>query len=340
MPAPLLIVGQGLAGTLLAWRCEQAGIDFTIIDAGHAAAASRIGAGIVNPLTGRRIVKSWQIDAWRDEALAAYRELETALGVPLVRPLRVRRFFRDAAERALFAEKIARGDLAPYASGETADEAGFWIESAVHVDTGRLIAAARARWLAAGRLRVGRVDAAEAGATHGRAIVCAGTGCAPAFDFVPWELAKGQLMTVRTEEPVAADVILNRGHWALPLPGGEVRIGATYERTMTDLEPTPAARAELERSAAGLLARPFTVVAHEAGMRATTPDRRPVVGWHPQVEGLGVFGGLASKGALWAPALARQWLEQLLTGAAFMPEVEVARFVCGPSDLSRQPPRF
>ncbi|HEY0945903.1 MAG TPA: FAD-dependent oxidoreductase [Opitutaceae bacterium] len=333
--APLLIVGQGLAGTLLAWRCEQAGLDFTIVDAGHAAAASRVGAGIVNPLTGRRIVKSWQVDAWREEALATYRELEAALGVPLLRPMRVRRFFRDAAERAVFEEKAARGDLAPYTSERLADAAGFWIDGAAHVDTGRLIAAARARWLAVGRLREARIDPGEERMpASGRVtVVCGGAACREAFDFVPWELARGQLLTVRLTESVACEVILNCGHWALPLPDGDVRIGATYERGAADLTATPAARAELERSAAKLLGRPFAVVAHETGLRATTPDRRPVAGWHPQIAGLGVLGGLASKGALWAPALARQWLDHVQTGAPFLPAADVARFVRRPPDL-------
>ena len=42
--APVQIVGQGIAGTMLGWACEQRGIEFRIIDRGHEQAASRVGA--------------------------------------------------------------------------------------------------------------------------------------------------------------------------------------------------------------------------------------------------------------------------------------------------------
>jgi glycine/D-amino acid oxidase-like deaminating enzyme len=74
MRADILIVGQGLAGTLLAWECERAGIAFAVADCGHAAAATSAAAGIVNPITGRRLVKSWRIDDQLPLARAEYRD--------------------------------------------------------------------------------------------------------------------------------------------------------------------------------------------------------------------------------------------------------------------------
>jgi hypothetical protein len=85
------IVGQGLAGTLLAWACESAGIRFQLIDPGHATAASRVGAGIINPITGQRLVKSWRVDELLGPAEAMYRAVERELGVPILRRLRVSR---------------------------------------------------------------------------------------------------------------------------------------------------------------------------------------------------------------------------------------------------------
>jgi len=88
MDAPLLIIGQGLAGSMLGWACEQAGVAFRIVDRGHDTAASRVGAGLVSPLTGRRLVPTWRFAEWRDEVVAIYRELERELGVPLLREVR------------------------------------------------------------------------------------------------------------------------------------------------------------------------------------------------------------------------------------------------------------
>src|SRR5262245_20876558 len=110
MRPALLIVGQGLAGTLLAWELERAGIPFAIMDRGHAGATTAAAAGLINPITGRRLVKSWRVDALLPVARESYRELEAALGVALWHGVRVRRLFADAREREIFAEKQARGE--------------------------------------------------------------------------------------------------------------------------------------------------------------------------------------------------------------------------------------
>jgi glycine/D-amino acid oxidase-like deaminating enzyme len=325
MPAPILIVGQGLAGTVLGWTFEQAGIAFEIADAGHSGAASRVGAGIINPITGQRIVKSRGVDVLLPRALEVYRAMEAQWGVSLVRAMRVRRFFNDDRERRVFAEKRVTGELAPYVGD--ADAEGFWIEGAARVDSAALISMARARWLAEGRLREERVELAAALARHDLVILCTGdndcgglawgdTGCAR---------ATGEILTLAVGG-LAPDVILNRGHWVLPTTAGEAKVGATYTREGAVLE-RAVARDVLTKSAVRLLGgREFTVAAQEAGVRVTSPDRYPLVGRSPREPRLGVFNGLGSKGALLAPWLAHQWANHLTEGVPFDGEVAVTRF--------------
>jgi glycine/D-amino acid oxidase-like deaminating enzyme len=320
--ADILIAGQGLAGTLLGWELERAGIPFAIADAGHAAAASRVAAGMINPITGRRLVKSWRVDALLPLARESYRTLALALGVPLWREMRVRRRFADDRERRVFADKQAREELAPFAGA--ADGEGFWIEGAARVDTGTLLAAARARWRAAGVLREERVEWGTVAGRHELVVDCTGAGGAQ-FDFVPWEFSKGEILTVAVEG-LDPGVILNDGHWVLPIAPGVAKVGATHEPGRRDAVPTAAARAVLEARAGTMLRRPLTVSAHVAGVRVALPDRRPVAGRHPADPRLGVLNGLGAKGALVAPWLARQWVHHLTEGVPFEAEVDVARF--------------
>lgn len=322
MTKPILIVGQGLAGTLLAWALERAGLEFVIADAGHDSAASRAAAGIINPITGRRLVKSWRIDELLPVACAAYLELETTLGVPLWREMRVWRRFRDERERRVFAEKTARGELAPF-SGE-ADESGFWIGPAARVDVPALLAAARQRWLAAGKLREVRVEkmAAEG---YAQVIDCTGA----ALRHGPWAdprltVSKGETLQVEVAG-LAPDVILNDGHWLLPLDAQSGWVGATHEPGVESAAPTDAARQALLAAAATLAGRPVAPRAQRAGLRLAMLDKHPLAGRHPADPRLGVCGALGAKGALYAPWLARQWVDHLTTGAAFDPTVAVGR---------------
>jgi len=325
MPAPILIVGQGLAGTVLGWTFERAGIAFEIVDAGHASAASRVGAGIINPITGQRIVKSRGVDVLLPRALEVYRAMEAQWGVSLVRAMRVRRFFNDDRERRVFAEKNTTGELAPYAG--VADAEGFWIEGAARVDTAALIATARARWLADGRLCEERVDLPKALGRHDVVILCTGANdCGGlAWGDVTCARATGEILTLAVGG-LAPEVILNRGHWVLPTTAGFAKVGATYTREGEVLAGA-VAREELTKSAVRLLAgREFLITAQESGVRVTSPDRYPLAGRSPREPQLGVFNGLGSKGALLAPWLAHQWVNHLTEGVPFEASVDAARF--------------
>jgi glycine/D-amino acid oxidase-like deaminating enzyme len=90
--------------------------------------------------------------------------------------------------------------------------------------------------------------------------------------------------------------------------------------------PSAAARATLEVSGRALLARPFQVVTQLTGVRVNLPDRRPIAGRHPRQERIGVINGLGAKGALFAPLLARQWVNHLTEGVGFDAEIALGRF--------------
>jgi len=62
MRTEFLIIGQGISGTWLSYYLEKANKSFIVIDNEQPNSASRVAAGIINPVTGRRIVKTWMID--------------------------------------------------------------------------------------------------------------------------------------------------------------------------------------------------------------------------------------------------------------------------------------
>jgi glycine/D-amino acid oxidase-like deaminating enzyme len=309
MRADILIVGQGLAGTMLAWEFERAGISFAIADGGHANAATTAAAGIVNPITGRRLVKSWRVDALLPAARTVYREIEAAVGVRLWHEMRVRRLFADERERGVFREKQARGELAPFTAD--ADDAGFWIRDAARVDHVALIEATRNSWRMSGRWREAVVDFAAEAERYDLVVDCRGVAGARAeeFGFVPWEFSKGEVLEIAVNG-LESDVVLNRRHWIVPVSPGIAWVGATHEPAVIDSQPTERARTALTAGARGILDEDwsFAVVGQRAGVRVNLPDKHPVAGRHPERRNCGLSNGLGAKGALWAPMLARQWV--------------------------------
>lgn len=333
MRPDILIVGQGLAGTMLGWELERAGISFAILDDGHATSATAVAAGIINPVTGRRLVKSWKYETQFSVARASYQAMGAALNEAIWHDVRIRREFVDERERATGSDPKRQAELSAYL--ESADERGWWLRMAGRVDLPRLLSGMRERWRLGGKMRTESVKLTHEIERHALVVDCrgvAGTDEAP-FRFVPWEYSKGEVVELAVDglEP---GVVLNRRIWVMPMGAGKALAGATHEPGLRDVTPT--------RNGLGFIADAvgvilpgvtYEITGHRAGVRVNLPDKRPVAGRHPSRSSLGLVNGLGAKGGLWAPALARAWVEHLVHGRSFDREFDVARFAGGEEAL-------
>ena len=81
MQVDFLIIGQGICGTWLSYYLQKEKRSFIVIDNNQPNSASRIAAGIINPVTGRRIVKTWMIDELVEFLVPAYAELSNEFDI-------------------------------------------------------------------------------------------------------------------------------------------------------------------------------------------------------------------------------------------------------------------
>jgi len=316
------IVGQGIAGSMLGWACEQNAIPFRIWDPGNSACASRVGAGLISPLTGQRLVPTWRFAAWRDEVLGLYRRLESELQASLVREFRIRRLFRDSEQRARFLMRIDRPEVAPWV--ERVQDNALILRGAIQVDTRKLVDCLRSRWIEKGWL-VEREWTPEMGAPSNAVIWCTGASAPPGAP-IAWEPSRGEVLRGRLPG-LSSTEVLNNGHWMFSAgESDEVLVGAIFDRENLEAGVTPAGQAELAAAAKAMTGLKPAQPVGRSGLRVNVPDRRPVVGWWSANPRQGVFSGLAAKGALWAPMLAQQWAADGLRGKRIDPEARVARF--------------
>src|SRR5215831_5042312 len=96
-----VVIGQGLAGTTLAWELRRRGFRVLVVDR-EAGGSSRIAAGLITPVTGKRLAKSWRWDELYPAALAFYRSLEAETGASFFHQRPSVRLFADEAERDEF----------------------------------------------------------------------------------------------------------------------------------------------------------------------------------------------------------------------------------------------
>ena len=67
-----LIIGQGLVGTWLAYFLQQRNISYAIVNDSSTASATKVASGVMNPVTGRRMVQTWMIEEVLPFAVDAY----------------------------------------------------------------------------------------------------------------------------------------------------------------------------------------------------------------------------------------------------------------------------
>ncbi len=79
MQIDILIIGQGISGTCLSYYLSRENVSFLIIDDERKNAPSRVAAGIINPVTGRRIVRTWMIEELLPYTWNFYTQLGTSI---------------------------------------------------------------------------------------------------------------------------------------------------------------------------------------------------------------------------------------------------------------------
>ena len=109
-----LIIGQGIAGTLLHFCLKKRGQKVHVIDRAHRGAASKVAAGGINPVTGKRFVKSWKIDELLPVVKRMYRELETELKIPIYTPRNVYRILNNPGQENTWISRSADPNYAKY----------------------------------------------------------------------------------------------------------------------------------------------------------------------------------------------------------------------------------
>lgn len=348
----VLVVGQGLAGTVLAWCLQREGVAVRVADDGHAHSASRAAGGVMAPIAGQRFTRPEELEAMLDAAWSVYGALEDALGARFAEPMPILRLMQDADERARGEQRLLDERYRPYLSGPIAPGAAgssrirdphgsFAIRGGGRVRVDALLVAVRRELSRAGCLEVGDADPAafervEGGVRWGRlrarwVVFCDGArlGRNPWFAHLPMQPAKGETLTIRPAEPLVEDRIVSAGKWLLPLGEGYCRVGATYDRETLDARPTPQARRALLEALGGQLLRgapEAEVVAQRAGIRVAVRDKWPVVGMNPRTPEVGVLNGFASKGVLMIPYYARALAAHLARGVELPEPADVARY--------------
>jgi glycine oxidase len=326
-----IIVGQGMAGTFLAHDLIESNQSIAIVDINMRASASRVAAGLINPVGMKRCIPSFNAHLYFPKAIQRYKQLENKLNASFLDEKPLLRLFANESVKLDWQVKFSNTDMDAYIShinyGNTFsflhDSYGSAeINSCAHLDLHTFLDTSRHYFKANQMVLEERFDfscfdpdqCTYKNLQATAIIFCEGFRVKdnPYFKSLPLSPSKGEVMTIRIPSIETFDKVISKGVYILPLGNHLFIVGSTYNHNdMTD-KLTDAGQSFLKEKINEILSVDYEVVGSVAGVRPTVRDRKPLIGLHTLHNKLGVFNGLGTRGALQGPYLSA-WFTTFLT---------------------------
>lgn len=342
-----IIVGQGLAGSAVAVQLLLRKKKIFVIDWPAGNVSTSVAAGLFNPLTGKKIVRTWKADIIFPYLHAYYRQVEQMAGANFFAPMPIYRPFLSVEEQnewmaasadprwADFIEKIITKPS--YLEQVNDPFGGILLRNSGYINTTAYIFALRNLFVKRNSFSEEIFDDSllsfDSGTARYRDVVakyilfCDGVALNKSrlFSWLPIRQLKGETLTIQASLP--GGMIPNRGVYVVPAEEKNVwRVGATYEHGEFEAGITEKGRNELEYKLTELIAVPYKVIGHHWGVRPTTPDRRPIMGSHPEWPLAVAFNGFGTKGVSLTPYFSKVLVDWLEGDGDLHKEVDINRY--------------
>lgn len=340
-----IIVGQGLAGTILSYTFLKKGKKILIIDDAKLSSCSKVAAGNYNPIVFKRLVKSWKADEVIPYADNFFCEAQKFLNAEFFWKKEVAKIFADEREKKFWLKKSGEDDT--YLSGDIAEEfhseslqtpAGCGtVKNAGKIYSARFLELFRnyfvnEKILVDEKFDFNALDISNdsAGYKDSKAkkiIFCEGwkTLENPYFSYLPFKPAKGEILLLKIEN-LQTDKIIHKNGYLYSIGGSLFVAGSTYEWNELNDFPTDKGKKSIIEKLGKIIKVPYEIVGHFAGVRPSTKDRRPFIGLHHEHKTLGIFNGFGAKAVMLAPYFAGQFFEFLENIKPLDKEADIKRF--------------
>jgi glycine/D-amino acid oxidase-like deaminating enzyme len=346
MQVDYLIIGQGICGTMLSWFLYKEGKSFIVVDNNNENSSSKIAAGIINPITGRRYVTTWMIDEVMPFAIQTYHELSTYLNTDLVFEKSIIDFFPSPQMRNAFVERITEDDTYIHSYPDqnyfnqyfNYDFGCGEIRPAYTVHLQSLLTAWKKKLIELNALIENQFDTSQLkvsndgiryeNITARKIIFCDGVAAVdnPWFNPLPFAPNKGEALIIECEE-LNNQHIFKKSMMLTPLPAQNTYwIGSNYQWEFKDDQPSEQFYNQTTMLLKHWLKAPFKVLSHKAAIRPATIERRPFVGFHPLYHNVGILNGMGTKGTSLAPFFVNQLAQNLVYDLPISSEANVHRF--------------
>ena len=312
----VVIIGQGLAGSALAWRLHWLGRSIAIVDRQENITASKVAAGLITPVTGKRMVMMEDYLTYWTTARDFYQRVEEQTKTKFFFPVTMVRRFRNREELEVFQQRRQKEYVGIVELKQEAGKPiGFTMQPAARLKVPTYLSATWQYFERYAEIRAATVKlpddlkVTKEGVELPRlALRCEKLVFAQGyeksrpewFSEVPNKPARGEILTVRLPNRKETE-ITHQGIWIVPEGNQLFRVGATYDTQNLSHQPSESGKEQLLGQLSEEENETAEVIEHVAALRPAMRDRKVVATIHQTERRVAIMNGMGAKGSLVAP---------------------------------------
>ncbi len=341
-----IVVGLGLAGIHLSFELQKRNYSVHHIHANLPGESTSVAAGLINPITGRRFVKSWMIEEVMPYAAERYIELGQLLKSNYIDRMHIVRSFQTASDENTWLAKTAdsylsqflleKADMADASESLQLPELMGELKNCYRILTGELqrdyisyldtldsISVEEFDFEALSiepNIRYQEVEAKHIFFAEGWRVVKN-----PFFEIPAFSPTKGELLIVKAPT-LKLTKAYKKDMFITPLGNDLYWCGATSEWNELTVDTSEKMQNRLLEFVAQTIKVPFEIIHRRTGIRPSSKNRKPVLGTHPEYSKLHLFNGMGTKGSSLAPYFSSQLVDYIEGKVEIHHELNVQRY--------------
>ena len=347
MTTDYIIVGQGVAGAWITYYLLQENKNIIVFDKEDLQSASNVAGGLINPVTGRRVVTTWLAEELIPFITKEYNAAGELFGTEAIYQKNILVFPSATDMQQAFNERMqqqnsyilsaaAKKDVLrsifnfPFEVFEIApcyvvQMCAFLKSCRIHLEEKNVLLN---EIFDEDQLMLRDDFIQYKNITAKKIIYADGVQSMQSkyWKHLPFVQNKGQALIIKTDSLPISNTY-KFGHLTLiPLERDLWWAGSSNELSFQTSAPTEDFKIRTVSSLTSILKGTFEVKEHWSSLRAATVERRPFVGIHPLYKQLAILNGLGSKGCSLAPWFARELANNLVHEKPINPLADVTRF--------------
>ena len=323
-----IIIGQGLAGSALAWRLYFNNKSFIIIDSEANTSASKAALGIYNPITGRKNIKTWNADILFKELENFYMRVEKSLNTKILYRKNIFRPFKNNRDLNDWNIRLGNEKYKKYL--KEINNKGITTKGSGYLDVKKYLKETKKYFKHIGRYKVHKLNNTELlkennhinidGYNFNKIVMCMGIDQKKINLFSEIKLIPVAGNSIKAESKFFSDNILNKRISIFNVSKNEIYAGSTYNNGNINKGINL-----LKNQINKIINSDFKILKSYFGIRPASKDRRPIVGKHKIINNLFIINGLGSKGVSQSPYCSKQLFDYIENNKKINIEINIDR---------------